>query len=67
MVYSDGVTEAQNPQGEMLGEERLKKIIREGASAGGEVLEKRILQFIQEFTRGMAQTDDITFLLVEYV
>ena len=67
VVYSDGVTEAQNPQGEMLGEERLKKIIREGASAGGEVLEKRILQFIQEFTRGMAQTDDITFLLVEYV
>ncbi|PYV41866.1 MAG: hypothetical protein DMG06_15815 [Acidobacteria bacterium] len=65
VVYSDGVTEAQNPQGEMFGEERLKGIIREGASAGGEVLEEKILQFIQEFTRGMAQTDDITFVLVE--
>jgi sigma-B regulation protein RsbU (phosphoserine phosphatase) len=67
VVYSDGVTEAQNPQGEMFGEKRLKKIIQEDAPAGGEVLEKKILQTIQEFTRGMAQTDDITFLLVEYV
>ena len=65
VVYSDGVTDAQNPKGEMFGEERLIQLIKKEAPSGGEALEKAILQSIEEFTRGMAQTDDITFLLVE--
>jgi serine phosphatase RsbU (regulator of sigma subunit) len=65
VVYSDGVTEAQDPKGEMFGEERLIQLIKEKAPSGGEALEKGILQSIQEFTQDMAQTDDITFLLVE--
>jgi hypothetical protein len=31
----------------------------------GEALEKGILHLSEEFTRGVAQSDDITFLLVE--
>ena len=65
VVYSDGVTEAQDPKGEMFGEERLIQLIKNEAPSGGEALEKGILQSIEEFTRGVAQTDDITFLLVE--
>lgn len=65
VVYSDGVTDAQDPKGEMFGEERLIQLIKNEAPSGGEALEKGILQSIEEFTRGMAQTDDITFLLVE--
>jgi phosphoserine phosphatase RsbU/P len=65
VVYSDGVTDAQDPKGEMFGEERLIQLIKKEAPSGGEALEKGILQSIEEFTRGMAQTDDITFLLVE--
>ena len=65
VVYSDGVTEAENPQGEMFGEERFLQVIKSNASAGVEVLEKKILEAIDQFTEGMAQTDDITFVLID--
>ena len=65
VVYSDGVTEAANTQGEMFGEERLLRIIKSSAPAGGEVLEKSLLEAIDQFTEGMAQHDDITLLLIE--
>jgi len=65
VVYSDGVTDAENPQGEMFGEERLLRIIRQEAPSGGQAIEQRFLTSIEEFTHGMPQTDDITFMVVE--
>jgi phosphoserine phosphatase RsbU/P len=65
LVYSDGLTEAENPQGEMLGEERVKNVIRAEASAGSKTLELKLLEAIQNFTMGRSQTDDITIMIVE--
>ncbi len=65
LVYSDGLTEAQNHEEEIFGEERLLEIIQREAPAGGEVLKKKILEALAHFTHGMAQTDDITFLLID--
>ncbi len=65
VVYSDGLTEAQNQEEEMFGEERLLQIIQEVAPAGSSALERKILKAVEEFTQGMPQTDDITFLVVE--
>jgi serine phosphatase RsbU (regulator of sigma subunit) len=65
VVYSDGLTEAENPQGELFGEERLLDLIRKEAPQGSENLETKFLDAIHCFTRERAQTDDITFLLVE--
>jgi sigma-B regulation protein RsbU (phosphoserine phosphatase) len=65
VVYSDGLTDAENRQEEMFGEERLLKIIHEEAPSGSQALEQRILKAIEEFTQGMPQTDDITFVVVE--
>jgi len=65
--YSDGLTEAENPQGEMLGEERVKNIIRAEAPAGSKQLERKLLETIQSFTMGRSQTDDITIMIVERV
>lgn len=65
VVYSDGLTDAQNPQEEMFGEDRLLKIIGEAAPSGSRVLEKRLLRTIEEFTQGTPQTDDITLLVIE--
>jgi sigma-B regulation protein RsbU (phosphoserine phosphatase) len=65
VVYSDGLTEARNQQEEMFGEERLLQIIRQEAPSGGQAIERRFLKAIEEFTQGMPQTDDITFVLVE--
>jgi serine phosphatase RsbU (regulator of sigma subunit) len=66
VIYTDGLTEAEDPQGDMFGEERLKDLIIEQAPLGGEHLRRTILSNIKDFTQGRAQTDDITFMLVEH-
>ena len=65
VVYSDGLTDAQNQQEEMFGEERLLKIIQQEAPSGSHALEQKLLQAIEEFTQDMPQNDDITFVVVE--
>ena len=65
VVYSDGLTDAENQQGEMFGRKRLLDIIRQEAPSGSRALEQRFLQAIEEFTQGMPQTDDITFVVAE--
>jgi len=65
VVYSDGLTDAENPQGEVFGEERLLQLIQQEAPSGSRALEQKLLQAIEEFTQGMPQTDDITFVVVE--
>ena len=65
VVYSDGVTEAENPQAEVFGEKRLRDIIRQWAPSGGNVIEQKLLEAVTEFTQGMPQTDDVTFMVVE--
>jgi sigma-B regulation protein RsbU (phosphoserine phosphatase) len=64
IVYSDGLTDAENTKGEMFGEKRLKDIIRGGAPSGSGALTEGILRAIEMFTEGMPQNDDITFLTV---
>ena len=65
VVYSDGLTDAQNPREELFGTERLLEIIRREAPSGSQALEQQFLKAIEEFTQGMPQTDDITFVVVE--
>jgi serine phosphatase RsbU (regulator of sigma subunit) len=65
VVYSDGLTDAQNQQAEMFGEKRLLQLIRQRAPSGCDALEGALLEAIREFTQGLPQTDDITFVLVE--
>jgi serine phosphatase RsbU (regulator of sigma subunit) len=65
VVYSDGLTDAQNQREEMFGDDRLLKLIQEGAPSGSRALEQKFLETIQDFTQGMPQTDDITFVFVE--
>jgi serine phosphatase RsbU (regulator of sigma subunit) len=65
VVYSDGLTDAENPTEEMFGEKRLLEIIRQQGPLGSHAVERKILKVIEDFTQGMPQIDDITFVLVE--
>jgi len=49
----------------MFGEERLLELIRQEAPSGSRALEHKFLEAIEEFTRGVPQTDDITFVIIE--
>ncbi len=47
VVYSDGLTDAENPREEMFGAKRLFNIIRQAAPSGSQVLQQEFLQAIE--------------------
>ncbi len=65
VIYSDGLTDAENRAGQEMGEESLRELIRTTAPQGAAALESKLLAELDRFTQGAAQTDDITFLLIE--
>jgi serine phosphatase RsbU (regulator of sigma subunit) len=65
VVYSDGLTDAQNSREEMFGEKKLLEIIRQQGKLGSQAVEQGILKGIEDFTQGMPQNDDVTFMVVE--
>jgi sigma-B regulation protein RsbU (phosphoserine phosphatase) len=66
VVFSDGVTEAQNTAGEDFGEERLLRCLQEHRSCSPEVLLDRILATVRTFAASAAQYDDVTALVLRY-
>ena len=65
VTYTDGVTKAENLNGELFGEERLIEIIEREAPTGSKSIERALLVSLEAFTNGMPQPDDITFVVVE--
>jgi phosphoserine phosphatase RsbU/P len=65
VVYSDGLTDAENGAGDVFGEDKLRALIRSSAGEGAQAVESRLLSELHQFTRGANQTDDITFLIIE--
>jgi phosphoserine phosphatase RsbU/P len=65
VIYSDGLTDAENPKGDELGEKKIRDLICATGPRGAEALENELLATLDRFTLGSAQTDDITFLLIQ--
>jgi sigma-B regulation protein RsbU (phosphoserine phosphatase) len=66
VLYSDGVTEAQNDAGEFFGRRRLREAIQRAAGASCAELHEAIHRAIVAFTAGAEQGDDMTLVVVEY-
>lgn len=66
VVYSDGVTEAQNGSREFFGKKRLREAIQGAAGVGCKELFEAVQGAVTAFTEGAAQSDDLTVLVVEY-
>jgi serine phosphatase RsbU (regulator of sigma subunit) len=49
----------------MIGEAGLREIIRREARLGSQAVEDAFLKAVADFTQGVPQTDDITFVVVE--
>ena len=64
VLFSDGVTEAQNAADEEYGEPRLLDVVRGAAGQPASVTIDRILAEIDTFAGGAPQFDDITLLIV---
>lgn len=66
IIYSDGLTEAESPDNQFYGAERLRKLVREQASSDSAALHAAILQSVERFTEGCVLSDDITLVVLEY-
>jgi sigma-B regulation protein RsbU (phosphoserine phosphatase) len=66
IIYSDGVTEAQNTAAEFFGKKRLKEIIVAHAHDSCHAIHNAIQEAVSAFTEGAAQSDDITLLVLEF-
>ncbi|MEU8693806.1 SpoIIE family protein phosphatase [Streptomyces sp. NPDC048665] len=62
-VYTDGVPEARNAQGEFFGDERVLELLREPAASGRALLE-RVESALREHSGAAEQHDDITMMAV---
>jgi sigma-B regulation protein RsbU (phosphoserine phosphatase) len=66
VVYTDGLSEAQNVEGEFFGDERLCNTILAHAGAGCAELYEALNRAVTAFTSGAVQKDDITLVVAEY-
>lgn len=67
VLFSDGVSEAANTQGECFDKRRMNEILRNHASAGCAELHAKLVEAVEEFSDGCEQEDDdITMLVLEY-
>ena len=60
--YTDGVTEALNPDGALYGEERLYALLCRLGSMSCQGLADALLQDVQVYAQGTEQSDDITLI-----
>ena len=61
MLYTDGVTDALNPQNERFGEPMLRKLFL-AAPAGPTAAGEALIQDVRNHVAGRAQFDDITMV-----
>jgi sigma-B regulation protein RsbU (phosphoserine phosphatase) len=65
LFYTDGVTEANAPSGELYGEDRLKLAIRRLGSSSATDIVEGIKDDVLEFSKGVVQYDDITLMALK--
>lgn len=65
LLYSDGVTENMNPEGEPFGEQRLAELVRRHAREGPRRLVNAIMEEARAFRREAELHDDWTLLAVQ--
>jgi len=64
-LYTDGVTEAMNQQGELFSEQRLAEILNKNRDVSPKKLLRAVKTEIDNFCDGAKQTDDITMLALQ--
>ena len=66
ILYTDGVTEAHNPNNELFGEKGLIEFTKKNITNNAKDYIHNLREEIKKFAGGNEQFDDITMLVVEY-
>jgi phosphoserine phosphatase RsbU/P len=64
ILYTDGVTEALNTEGDEFGLDRMIQSVRASATDGAQTIVKRIIEDVRNFTGSVPQNDDITLIAI---
>ncbi|HVF48564.1 MAG TPA: SpoIIE family protein phosphatase [Pyrinomonadaceae bacterium] len=65
VIYSDGVTEQPDPQGEEFGPERLHQVVWQNIEESAAGIRDRIESALTKFAQGTTAVDDITLVIVK--
>lgn len=65
VLYTDGVTEAQNTEGEEYGRGRLEKAVRANRHRAARDMITAIQQDVDAWTDGQGASDDMTFFIIK--
>lgn len=66
ILYTDGISEARNPSGEMFGDERLSHyIVENSAISSSDLFADGLLEQVKEFCGKSIPDDDITLVVVD--
>ncbi len=66
VIYSDGLTEAENPDGAFFDTERLRVTLRDHAGSDAIAMHTALRTAVDRFAEGGAMRDDVTALVIEY-
>jgi len=65
VIYSDGVTEANNLRGDEFGIEKLSEVVQKNLSASASALRDKVESALSAFTQTAPANDDITLVIVK--
>jgi serine phosphatase RsbU (regulator of sigma subunit)/pSer/pThr/pTyr-binding forkhead associated (FHA) protein len=66
VAYSDGLSEAENTEGNFFDVDRMKKVMLDHARSSCSALHADLMEAVDSFTEGAVQNDDITAVVIEY-
>jgi len=64
VLYTDGVTETLNSEGDEFGVDRMMQSVRASANDSAQAIVKRIIEDVREFTGSVPQNDDMTLIAI---
>jgi phosphoserine phosphatase RsbU/P len=67
LLYTDGITEALDDQGNEFGLERTIEAVRDSARKGAEAIVTRLIDDLRNFVGSTPQNDDITLIAIRKI
>jgi sigma-B regulation protein RsbU (phosphoserine phosphatase) len=64
VLYTDGLTETLDTEGDEFGVDRMRESVRASANDGAQAIVKRIIEDVREFTGSVPQNDDMTLIAI---
>jgi hypothetical protein len=66
ILYSDGLIEALDDDGEPYGFDRFERVLREAGTKSADDIKKALLQAVKKFTRNRPPEDDQTLVVISF-